>query len=379
MVGVLAGAAALPASALADATPSQVIAAVNAERARNGIPAGIVENAEWSRGCALHNAYRRLNGVATTAHDEDPALLGYTPEGDAAGNASVLAGRSWSTGNPFATAPIHLMQLLAPRIREMGADDSGGLVCVSTFRGQGPVAAVDVVRTAPGDGRLDVPASEEARESPFVPGELLAPPAAAVTGPHLLVLADGPFTEDAPMRIVSARLEGPAGPVEVRTIDGTEPRIAPYIPPGGIVIPALPLAGGTPYTATVVVEGAAGIRISHTWSFRTEGPVVTSDALPRGDEGVATASARLRVTVRGRRLVVRGPRVLRGRPVRIAVTHRGATRRRTVVLSPSARLSLRRAETRSGTRITVRSSGFVSRGVRWSVPAVRTTVSRARR
>ena len=65
-----------------------------------------------------------FSGVATTGHDEDPALPGYTPEGDAAGNASVLAARSWSTGNPFATAPIHLMQLLGPRIREMGADDS---------------------------------------------------------------------------------------------------------------------------------------------------------------------------------------------------------------------------------------------------------------
>ena len=374
-----AAAGALPTTVLADASPAQVIAAVNAERARNGIPAGIVENADWSRGCALHNAYRRLNGISTTGHDETPGLPGSTPEGDEAGNASVLATRSWSAGNPFATAPIHLMQLLAPRITSMGADDSDGLVCVSTFRGQGPASAADVVLTAPGDGRRDVPASEEARESPFAPGDLLVPPAAAVTGPHILVLADGPFAEGGMVRIVRARLRGPAGRVGVRTLDGTEPRIAGYIPPGGMVIPSLPLADGTRYTATVLLEGAGGVRLKRTWSFRTQGPAVPTAPRARGERGVTTGSARLRVAVHGRRLVVRGPRVLRGRGVRIAVTRRGATRRRTVVLAPSATLPLRRAEARPGTRISVRTSRFTDGGVRWSVPPVRLTVAPARR
>lgn len=378
IIGASAGAAVLPVTAFADATPAQVIAAVNGERARDGIPANIVENPDWSRGCALHDTYRRLNGIEATGHDETPGLPGYTPEGDAAGNSSVLATRSWRTGNPFATAPIHRMQLLNPRITAMGADDTGGLVCVSTFRGQGPVGPSDVVYTSPGDGRQDVPVAEEARESPFVPGDFLSPPPPAVTGPHILVLADGPFTEGAPMRIVSARLEGPSGPVEVRSIDQTESRIAGYIPDGGMVIPTLPLDGGTAYTASVVVEGVDGVRIGRTWSFRTEGLAVTA-VPPPAVPSITTGKAHLLVKVRGRRLMVRGPGVLRGRTVNIAVTRRGATRRRSMVLTPAATLALRRSEAKSGTRITVETGEFTESGVRWSVPPVRTTVARARR
>ena len=378
IVAAVAGAS--PAVALADATPAQVIAAVNAERSANGIPAGVVENPAWSRGCALHNAYRRLNGIGITGHDEDPALRGYTPEGDEAGNTSVLSTQSWSTGNPFATAPIHLMHLLAPRIEAMGADDADGLACVSTLRGQGAGSPVDVLYTAPGDGRSDVPPAETARESPFVPGALLSPVAPPTTGPHILVLADGPFTEAGPMRITRAHLQGPGGPVEVRTIDETDTRIADYIPPGGMLIPSAPLAEGTVYTASVVVEGAGGGRLARTWSFRTAGPVVSSDPTRgTGNAGIATERATLSVAVRGRQVLVSGPAVLRGRSVRIALTRRGAMRHRTMVLSPSAALPLRHAEARDATRITVSSAGFVRRGVRWHVPPVRTTVARARR
>lgn len=380
-MAIAAAATALPGVALADATPVEAIAALNAERAANGIPAGIVENADWSRGCAQHNAYRRANGIATTSHDEDPGRPGYTPEGDEAGNSSVLAASdSWSTGNPFATAPIHLMQLLAPRIAQMGVDDAGGLVCMSTFRGYGPGAPVDTIYTAPGDGRVDVPAEETAREKPFVPGELLSPPTGPTTGPHILVLADGPFAAEGSMRIASATLSGPSGPVAVRTIDQTEPRIAGYIPPGGIAIPSAPLVGGTLYTASVTLEGAGGALLGRTWSFRTSGPVVTTDIAPAQTTPLATGRATIVVAVRGRRIVVRGPRVLRGRTVRIAVTHRGVTRRRAVVLRPGASIPLRRAEAQSPrTRIVVRVAGFVAKGVRWRVAPVATTVMRARR
>lgn len=377
ILAVSVSAAAVPSLALADATPGQVIAAVNAQRARDGIPAGIVENPEWSRGCALHNAYRRANGVAATGHDETPGLPGYTAEGDAAGNSSVLATQSWSAGDPFATAPIHRMQLLAPRIRAMGADDAAGLVCVSTFRGVGPAAASDVVYTSPGDGRADVPPSEEARESPMVPAALLPSPPPPVTGPNILVFADGPFAAG-PMRIVAARLVGPGGPVEVQTVDETDPRIVDYIPAGGIVVPTLPLDAGTLYTASVTLEGAAGVQLSRTWSFRTSGTAALYAAVDPG-AGETAGTARLEVAVRGRRLVVSGPVVLRGRTVRIAVSGRGATRRRTLALRPSASLSLRRTEARGGTRIVVRADGFTAEGVRWSVPPVRTTVARARR
>lgn len=57
---------------------SSALSVLNAERARLGIPGSIVENAEWSRRCALHNHYLALND--DFGHDESPANPGYTPE-----------------------------------------------------------------------------------------------------------------------------------------------------------------------------------------------------------------------------------------------------------------------------------------------------------
>ena len=183
------------------------------------------------------------------------------------------------------------------------------------------------------------------------------------------------------MRIVAARLEGPSGPVEVQTIDESEPRIADYIPPGGMVIPTAPLATGTLYAAGVTVEGAAGVRLTHTWSFRTAGPVPAGGAGPSAaaEAAACTGTAPLRVSVNGRRLTVWGPHALHGRRVRVVVARGRAVRRRTVVLRPSAVVALRRSEVRTGTRITVRAGGFSAGGVRWSVPPVSTTVDLARR
>ena len=110
---------ALPAAALA-ATPAQVLQALNAERAANGIPAGVQEAPEQSTGCALHNAYRAANGGAVVGHDEAPERPGYTPEGALAGRSAVLAGTSWAAGNPYADAPIHLMRLMDPRLERAG-------------------------------------------------------------------------------------------------------------------------------------------------------------------------------------------------------------------------------------------------------------------
>ncbi|MDX6679599.1 MAG: hypothetical protein QOE31_3651, partial [Solirubrobacteraceae bacterium] len=58
---LIAVAVASPATARA-ATAAEQIAALNAQRAANGIPAGIVEQPDWTRACRDHMAYIAANG-----------------------------------------------------------------------------------------------------------------------------------------------------------------------------------------------------------------------------------------------------------------------------------------------------------------------------
>jgi hypothetical protein len=285
---MVAGLAAAPGPAGA-ASSAEIVAALNAQREANGIPAGITERGDWSANCAQHNEYMQQNGSLT--HDEDPGAPGYTSGGAWAGQNSVLAsGSTWSAGNPFEEAPIHLHQLLAARLSEMGADERYGWVCATTWPGMNRShTAAGVLYSYPGDGRTEVPAAQTVSESPFTPGDFVGLPEGTTTGPHLYVMVDVPG-DDASAQITSASLTGPRGPEDVRWVDNHTDQIGPYLPPGGIVIPAHPLARGAGYTASVAVV-AGGEQLSRTWSFTTvpnRPPSAGFDVYPRfpyaGDE-----------------------------------------------------------------------------------------------
>ena len=191
----------------------QAVAALNAQREAHGIPAGITHNPEWSSWCALHNNYQRQNGGELT-HSEDPAKPGYTDEGNAAAGASVLSmGTSWESGNPWETAPIHLHQLLAPRLDRMGVDDSNGFTCATTLfsRDRAP-APTDTVFVYPGPGTRHR-ATETAFEGPYTPGERVGIPQGTATGPYIYVSLDGPdLNTFAKAHLESASVTGPGRP-----------------------------------------------------------------------------------------------------------------------------------------------------------------------
>jgi hypothetical protein len=264
---LIAGALPTAASAL---PASVAIGKLNDQRAGNGIPAGIVERADWSSACAKHNAYEQQNGGVLT-HTEDSSKPGYTPEGAQAGANSVLSkGNSWADGNPFETAPIHLNQLLAPRLAAMGVDDNNGYVCATTLLGlSGPAPAADVVYTYPGDGTTGIYPSEVASEGPYTPGERVGIPQGATTGPYLYVLADGPSL-DPNAHITAASLSGPSGPVEIKTVDNFTDGLQGYLPTGGEIIPVPALAPRATYHAHVALD-AGGQPLQKDWSFTTRG------------------------------------------------------------------------------------------------------------
>jgi len=107
-----------------------------------------------SDGCAKHDRYGAADGVLT--HGEDPAWPGYSPEGDQAGKTSVLyaGGGPWTgSRNPFENAPIHLHQLLAPRMDRLGAAEVSGYGCATTLASRKrPAPATDITCSYPGDG-----------------------------------------------------------------------------------------------------------------------------------------------------------------------------------------------------------------------------------
>jgi hypothetical protein len=279
-------------------TAQQAIAALNAQRAANGIPADIVENPEWSQGCGLHNAYRGRNGQdPNDPHSENPALPGYTPLGDQAARGSVLTvGRPFVPGgNPWESAPYHLMWLLAPALSVTGYADG----CMWAWPGlQRPTPPQPVLYTYPGDGTSSIYYQETvAGEWPSAPGDHVGLPQATeanqwrgtTTGPHIFVLPFGTGIG----QLTAASLTGPAGPVPIRSVDNVTSPVP--MPPGAIIIPAQHLTLATTYTASVTFEASArppatgAVTLSKTWSFTTRPQ--TSPARARVHLGASTRTS----------------------------------------------------------------------------------------
>jgi hypothetical protein len=280
---------AVPISSAGAATAQQTIARLNLQRAANGLPAGIVENTTWSSGCAAHDRYMALNHTLT--HYEQAGSPGYSSGGAYAGQNAVLTeGGSWDAGNPYENAPLHLDQLLAPRLSTAGTADADGFSCTTTFPGwTRPDPPAPIVYTYPGDGST-IYASEVSRELPWTPAVLAGIRQARRTGPNLIVLVDAPGQSplDNPATLTGATLTGPSGPVEVKTVDGStpvpsgpDPTLAPYISPGGFIIPVAPLIPDATYHGHVVVT-FAGVQTPHDWTFTTRGTDPGSMLTARG-------------------------------------------------------------------------------------------------
>jgi hypothetical protein len=249
--------------------PAKIVALLNAQRAAHGIPAGIRHVPDWSRKCLLHNTWMQRNN--RIQHPEEPGTPGYSVDGNWAGTNSVLAsGTDWADGNPWETAPIHLIQMLGPGLARMGASEAKGYDCATTWPGYERVGAKDVVYTYPGDGTVGWRPSEIARESPFTPGEKIGIPEGTRTGPYLYILPDGPWTKRGTIAVTAAKLTGPGGAAHrVRVIDKRNPDVGPFMPAGSaMLIPVRPLQGGARYTATVTLRGEGGTQVK-TWSFTT--------------------------------------------------------------------------------------------------------------
>jgi hypothetical protein len=247
-----------PAGATAISGP-EIVQRLSQQREANGIPGGLVERPDWSAGCAKHNYYGSQTGELR--HSEDPTNRYYSAEGNWAAENSVLAsGASWSQGNPWEDAPIHLIQMLAPQLSEMGAAENNNYNCATTFPGyQRPEPSGLTAYSYPGNGVSGVVPAEDAAESPLVPGDRVGLPEGATTGRYLLAYLSGIDPSDAPDVTATATLAVAGAPVDLRVVDSTDEEVGGYMPqPSAFLIPAQPLKPQTAYQADVrwSMEGA---------------------------------------------------------------------------------------------------------------------------
>jgi Carboxypeptidase regulatory-like domain len=202
---------------------------LNAERARAGLPGGVVLNPRWAQECAAHDGYERANGVLSPT--ENPQAAGASAGGAWAGLVSILAQARWTAAHdPWQNAPIHLMQLFTPSLSVIGLDDSGGLQCATTYPGllRTPVSA-DAVTTYPADGARGIPPREVAVEAPFVPGQFVGLPAGLATGRELFVyLNDSGQIGQAQVKVVRATLSQGRHAVAMRWVDNSTRTVGRY-------------------------------------------------------------------------------------------------------------------------------------------------------
>ena len=259
-LAVLAVLCSLPAPTGAAAISSaEIVQRISQQREANGIPGGLLERADWSADCAKHNYYGAQSGELR--HSEDPSSPYYSAEGNWAAENSVLAGgSSWTEGNPWEEAPIHLIQILAPQLSEMGAAENDDHNCATTWPGyQRSELASLTAYSYPGNGVSGVVPTEHASESPFVPGSQVGLPEGTATGRYLLAYLAGVEPSDAPDVTATATLSTAGGPVDLRVVDSTNEEVGGYMPqPSSFLIPAQPLKPLTAYQADVKwsMEGA---------------------------------------------------------------------------------------------------------------------------
>ena len=284
LLAVSTGASATRAESTATPSPSTIIKVLNEQRKANGIPGGVKVNTTWSQKCKKHDLYMDRNGELT--HYEEKSKPGYTEGGAWAGRNSVISyGSSWADGNVFEEAPIHLAQLLQPKLSVSGAFELVGRKarwgCVITLAGyKRAEPKVNRVYSYPGDGRTGVATNYHASEGPFTPNQVVGAPQDC--GQELFVYASGPALKNGnpytyKISLASLRPQG-GDPVKIKIVDGETKipekygggQIGYYLGPGaGIIIPIKPLAKSTTYEASVTIKGG-GATFDYSWTFTTE-------------------------------------------------------------------------------------------------------------
>ncbi len=187
VLATAAGSGLLATAAIADPLDD-----LNALRAANGLPAGIVENPAWSAGCALHMSYLALNDFEGDWHTESPSRPGYTDgRRGRRGQLGALQRAVVRAGDELGGRAVSLRA--AARAEALGHRRSRTAACTRGRATCGPS------RRSCGSTRTPVTASQD------------------TTSPYLYVFGFGGGTTGGTLS--EATLIGPSGAVGVRIVD----------------------------------------------------------------------------------------------------------------------------------------------------------------
>lgn len=348
-------------AAASGATPGQINTWLNQQRAANGLP-GVSYSEKLHTGCELHNRYMLLNNNGNPAHGEIPGRPGYTtlganPPGEVL--ASPVNTPAWSaTRNPWMYAPIHLGVLFNPETANAGGADSFGFRCGRTDTFKYFYSPRTFLYAGPrGPGRVPTDYLSTPAEVPYVPQVLVGIPSGRRTGPQLLVFANGlgsPYKDTYSLRF--ARIASKRGAVDLRVLDGKNPRWAADVRNGALLIPVHALRPRTIYVGQVVWAGSDGRSYPQTFFLKTE---------PRAHAHL-DLSRRVTFDRRNARLGLRVSGPARGRKARVRsyVKRHGRYRRvqsRVIRLRGRTRVRVRWHYGRMKVRVSLRA--FKRRGV----------------
>jgi hypothetical protein len=269
--------------ARADTSGADIVGFVNAQRAANGIPAGVVEDTAASAACA-----------AWAGGGPDVPFPAGALTWDDHTYGSYFTGPWTASSGPFDRNVWALPYVLAPRLAALGAADVDDRGCATVMTpGTRPAPAQDVTYSYPGDGVQDVRTSAPFRETE---PDLRPPSTSAETGPALYALFDGPDLGAGPVpaktEATAATLTGPDGIPLAVDVHDTAHRLGPGVPTEVQMVPHDGLAPFTTYhaavTADVTPPGGTARSFTHAWSFTTGALENSLDLYEYGDIDLAT-------------------------------------------------------------------------------------------
>jgi uncharacterized protein YkwD len=243
---------------------------LNGFRALAGVPPAERVDPYLSHRCRLHAEYLLRNvddalQAGLSMHDEDPRLPGYSAEGHAAGQASVItiAGPRESVDSWMGTF-YHRVPLLHPDLRRIGVGvahgPKGDWICVMDVK-SGVGHGVPVCY--PAEGQRDVPTTvgiaSELRELLDLEGRN--------PGGYPITVAFPPHADVRNAHVALSRAESNE-PVAAWSVGPDRAKQPQFERPVAIVMPRAPLEAGTRYRvkASARIHGADW---SQEWTFTT--------------------------------------------------------------------------------------------------------------
>lgn len=272
-----------------DVPGSIIVARLNAQRSAHGFPASLDEDPPQSIGCRqlAHQHARKYMGatLGPSEQDEDNDL-------DVAAYSVVDYYVQWGRGsNPAEDSPVHLLFMLAPRLKSVGAYGAHGVSCVTAASLNRTPPRKNVVYSYPSNGTTRWRTEQRPLFLPKAALIKMGISQGDATGPFVFAVFDGPDLSP----FAKARLIRPPTAQDIST--GEQVAIHPIesrdlyeaSPPAVIVAFRKALKPFTTYEVAVNAEvtdpySRRSVQFVKRWSFTT-GPTIKDPklTLPAGE------------------------------------------------------------------------------------------------